>query len=84
MEEGFFYLGYQGFIQDRQQRVPLRLFQGMSITLKDKISGPFQVRTRYYFCIKNLTIINNNVFVQREYSRILKGDSELTRKKNCF
>jgi len=38
-----FVVGYQGMIQDRQQRVPLRIMQGMSITLKDKITGPFQV-----------------------------------------
>jgi len=42
-----FYLGSRGSIQDRQMRVPLEAgVVGMSITLMDRISGPFQLEIK--------------------------------------
>jgi len=41
-----FYLGNRGYIQDRQDPVPLWLSTGMSITLADQITGPFQLEIK--------------------------------------
>ena len=39
-----FYMGSRGSLQDKQMRIPLEAgVVGMSITLMDQISGPFQV-----------------------------------------
>ena len=38
-----FYFGHSGYIQDSQARVPLHLATGMSITLKDRQDGPYNL-----------------------------------------
>jgi len=48
-----FYFGHGGAIQDRQSKVHLNLMQSMSITLKDRISGPFQLE------IKDISLHND-------------------------
>jgi len=41
-----FYFGHAGYIQDRQEKVNLMIMQGISFTLKDRISGPFQLEIK--------------------------------------
>jgi len=41
-----FYFGHKGRIQDKQNRVPLIIMQGVSITLNDRINGPFQLEVK--------------------------------------
>jgi len=43
---GKFYFGNKGKIQDRQNRIMLELSTGMSITLADNITGPFQLEVK--------------------------------------
>ena len=45
--EIFVCLGHKGFIQDRQEQPILCDMQSISITLQDKITGPFQVITQW-------------------------------------
>jgi len=49
-----FYLGSRGSVQDKQTRIPLELgVVGMSITLMDQITGPFQLE------IKDISLHND-------------------------
>lgn len=48
-----FYLGHKGYIQDKQEPVPLFFMKSISITLKDKITGPFQLE------IKDISLHND-------------------------
>jgi len=48
-----FYLGHKGFIQDRQEQPILCDMQSISITLQDKITGPFQLE------IKDISLHND-------------------------
>lgn len=48
-----FYLGSKGVLQDKQNPYPAFMTVGMSISLKDRISGPFQLE------IKDISVLND-------------------------
>lgn len=42
-----FHFGHNGWVQDNQDRVPLNMATGLSITLKDRVDGPYSLEIDY-------------------------------------
>jgi hypothetical protein len=49
--------GSKGMIQDKQNPYPAGFTVGMSITLMDRISGPFQVSFAFLFDLNPIRIL---------------------------
>lgn len=57
-----FYFGSKGVLQDKQGRIPQQLVVGMSLTLKDRISGPFQLE------IKDVSLLHDPSYDDEEFA----------------